>query len=49
MTGAVLVSRSFEVFSVFLLFEDVFLATVEVFASKDVAEVVGDAKLSINL
>ena len=45
MTGTVLESRSFEVFSVFLLFEDVLLATSEVFASDDVAEVVEEAKL----
>lgn len=45
MTGALLVSRSFEVFSVSLLFEDVLLATAEVFASEDVADVVEDVKL----
>ena len=45
MTGTVLESRSFEVFSVFLLFEDVLLATAEVFASEDVADVVEDVKL----
>ena len=45
MTGALLVSRSFEVFSVSLLFEDALLATAEVFASEDVADVVEDVKL----
>ena len=45
MTGVVTESRLFEVFSVFLLFEDVLLATAEVFASEDVAEVVDDVKL----
>jgi len=45
MTGAVFVSRSFVVFSVFLLFEDVLLAAAEVFTSEDVAEVVEDVKL----
>ena len=45
MTGTVLESRSFEVFSVFLLFEDVLLATAEVFASEDVVEVFEEVKL----